>query len=152
VGADCARGEVQAEVLVPRFLRRYPGLRIRYETVTPADLALVDGCTVTTPPRTAWDLARWSPLVEAVVAVDALARRCVFAPAELPAMRAVRPGAKGCRGLDRVVALADPRAESPMESRLQVGLVRAKSDRQMMSSGAFGWLAGWASGRGYGLC
>lgn len=125
LGADCARGEVQAEVLVPRFLRRRPGLRIRYETVTPADLAVVDGCTVTTPVRTAWDLARWCPLVEAVVAVDALARLGAFNPAELLAVRAKRSGAKGCRRLDRVVALANPCAESPMESRLRVGLVQA---------------------------
>jgi Protein of unknown function (DUF559) len=125
LGADCARGEVPAEVLVPRFVRRYPGLRVRYETLIPCDLIEIDGCAATTPLRTAWDLARWRPLVEAVVAVDALARRCAFDPAELLAMRAERPGAKGCRRLDRVVALADPRAESPMESRLRVGLVRA---------------------------
>jgi very-short-patch-repair endonuclease len=125
LGADCARGEVPAEVLVPRFVRRYPGLRVRYETVTESELAVVDGCVVTTPERTAWDLARWSSLVEGVVAVDALARRGAFGPAELLARRAKQPGARGSGRLGRVVALADPRAESPMESRLRVGLVRA---------------------------
>jgi hypothetical protein len=34
-------------------------------------------------------------------------------------------GARGCRRLASVVALSDPRAESPMETRLRVGLVGA---------------------------
>jgi hypothetical protein len=80
---------------------------------------------LTTPARTAWDLARRLPLVEAVVAVDALAHRGAFAPADLLARRAREPGARGCRRLAEVVGLSEPRAESPMESRLRVGLVRA---------------------------
>ncbi|MBO0876556.1 MAG: hypothetical protein J2P19_24535 [Pseudonocardia sp.] len=111
-------------MLVPHFVRRHPGLKVRYETLVPSDVTRADGCAVTTPRRTAWDLARWCPLVEGVVAVDALARRGAFDVADLLAMRVERPGAKRCRRLDRVVVLADPRAESPMESRPRVGLVR----------------------------
>jgi hypothetical protein len=89
--------------------------------------------------------------VEAVVVVDALAG-CVrggggaaggdpaagtgavtgggavaggFAPAELLARRAAEPGARGSRRLVEAVALADPRAESPPETRLRVALIRA---------------------------
>lgn len=87
------------------------------------DLTVVHGLLVTTPERTAWDLGRRLPLVDAVVAVDALAGAGGFHPAELLARRLVEPGARGCRRLDRVVALADPRAESPPETRLRVGLV-----------------------------
>lgn len=88
------------------------------------------GPIVTTPLRTAWDLARRLELVESVVAVDALARRHNrrrpgFDPADLVRLRDRRPGARGCRALDRVVALADPRAESPMETRLRLLLVLA---------------------------
>ncbi|WP_445184416.1 hypothetical protein ACTXG6_39475 [Pseudonocardia sp. Cha107L01] len=48
-----------------------------------------------------------------------------FAPAALLARRAATPGARGCRRLQRVVQLADPRAESPRETRLRLGLVLA---------------------------
>jgi hypothetical protein len=123
--ADVAPRGAPAEVIVPVRARAHPGLRIVRGTVDAADQAVVEGCRVTTPPRTAWDLARRLPLVEAVIAVDALAHRHGFAPALLLARRAAAPGARGCRGLDKVVALADPRSESPQESRLRLGLVLA---------------------------
>lgn len=63
--------------------------------------------------------------MDAVVAVDALARHSGFGPDALLARRAAEPGARGGRRLDRVVALADPRAESVMESRLRLLLVLA---------------------------
>jgi hypothetical protein len=93
--------------------------------VPEADLTFAARCRVTNAVRTAWDLARWLPLVEAVVAVDALARRGCFVPARLLERRGREPGARGCRRLDEVVRLADPRAESPPETRLRVALVRA---------------------------
>jgi hypothetical protein len=125
LGADCAPRDSPADVLVPRYLRRYPGLRVRYGTLAPSDRTWVGGCELTTPLRTARDLARRLPRVEAVVALDALARAGSFAPAELLARRAVERGARGCRRLGEVVALSDARAESPMETRLRLGLVDA---------------------------
>src|ERR1700754_1386968 len=86
---------------------------------------VVGGARVTTPLRTAWDLARRLPLVEAVVAVDALAHSGAFKPADLLARRAMNSGARGCRRLDDVVRLADPRAGSPPETRLRLGLIHA---------------------------
>ena len=145
LGADCAPGDAPAEVLLAPNSRAHPGLLIHRGSATGADLSVVDELPVTSPLRTAWDLARRLPLVEAVVAVDALARvgggrggegdrgggvggggrGGGFAPAELLARRAAEPGARGSRRLAEVVALADPRAESPPESRLRVALVRA---------------------------
>ncbi|MDT7683966.1 MAG: hypothetical protein QOG57_4276, partial [Pseudonocardiales bacterium] len=125
LGADCAPRNAPAEVLVPGYVRAHRGLRIGYAWVPEPDVTLAAGCRVTTAPRTGWDLARRLPLVEAVVAVDALAHRTAFDPADLLARRAGEPGARGCRRLASVVALSDPRAESPMETRLRVGLVRA---------------------------
>lgn len=125
LGADCAPWNAPAEVLVPRFRKRHPRLCLRYGPAWAGDVVDAGGCRVTTPLRTAWDLARRLRLVEAVVAVDALARAGGFAPAELLALRAGSPGARGCRRLDEIVALSDPRAESPPETRLRVGLVRA---------------------------
>jgi very-short-patch-repair endonuclease len=76
--------------------------------------------------RTAFDLARWAPtLIEKVVAVDALAYRHKFG------VEAVRVLARSCLGvigsaeLPRVLALANPLAESPMETRIRLALVLA---------------------------
>lgn len=125
LGADCAPRTAPAEVMVPRFHKSWPGLRVRYGVAAAADLVRREDCLVTGPGRTAWDLARRLPLVEAVVVVDALARRTTFRPADLLERRAQQRGARNCRRLDDVVALADPRAESPGETRLRVRLVRA---------------------------
>jgi hypothetical protein len=126
-GADCAPPGAPAEALLATNSRPHPGLLIRRGTATGADLGTVGGVRVTSPLRTAWDLARRLPLVEAVVAVDALARAAsrTFQPAELSVRRAAEPGARGARRLAEVVTLADPRAESPPETRLRVALVRA---------------------------
>ncbi|MDT7666388.1 MAG: hypothetical protein QOD82_5978 [Pseudonocardiales bacterium] len=152
LGVDCAPDDAPAEVLLATNSRPHPGLLIHRGTATGADLTVVGDLRVTSPLRTAWDLARRLPLVEAVVVVDALAggvRGGVggvaggdpaagtgavtgggavaggFAPAELLARRAAEPGARGSRRLVEAVALADPRAESPPETRLRVALVRA---------------------------
>ena len=123
LGADCARAP--AEVVLPGSTRRHPGLRAYRARLTDHDLTTAAGCRVTTPARTAWDMARRLPLVEAVVAVDALAHRGTFVPADLLARCAREPGARGCRRLAEVAELAESRAESPMETRLRVGLIRA---------------------------
>lgn len=124
-GVDCGPRNAPAEVLITGDVRAHPGLRVHRGPVDDLDLAVVDGCRLTRPARTAWDLARRLPLLEAVVAVDGLARHGRFVPAELLVRRRNRPGARGCRRLDRVVDLADPRAESPQETRLRVLLMDA---------------------------
>ncbi|HEX4359921.1 MAG TPA: DUF559 domain-containing protein [Pseudonocardia sp.] len=127
LGADCAPSGAPAEVLLTTNSRPHPGLLIRRGAASGADVTSVGDVLVTSPLRTAWDLARRLPLVEAVVAVDALARAAsgTFQPAELSVRRSAEPGARGARRLAEVVALADPRAESPPETRLRVALVRA---------------------------
>lgn len=123
LGADVAPARAPAEVLMPHRFRGRPGLLV-HEGVTPEVLE-VGGCRVTTPPRTAWDLCRRLSLDDAVVALDALCRAGGFSPADLLARREAAPGARGCRRLDDVVMLADPRAESPPESRLRLDLRRS---------------------------
>jgi hypothetical protein len=125
LGADCAPSAAPAEVLVARNTRSHPGLTVYYGSPDPADLTYAAGCRITGALRTAWDLSRRLPLVEAVVAVDALARRGHFPPTDLLVRRAAAPIARHSRRLDEIVGLADAAAESPMETRLRVGLVRA---------------------------
>jgi very-short-patch-repair endonuclease len=105
--------------------RAHPRLLIHRSRADGPDLHSADGVRMTSPLRTAWDLARRLSLEEAVVAVDALARVGGFVPDDLLARRRDQPGARGVRGLDEVVALSDPRAESPPETRLRVLLRRA---------------------------
>jgi hypothetical protein len=99
-----------------------PGPVVRNDTLLPGDATLVGGLRVTTALRTAFDLGRRPPLVEAVVAVDALSRVFGFAPREVVPVGYDHLGARGCRQLPAVVALADPRAESPMETRIRLAL------------------------------
>jgi len=82
-------------------------------------------CRVTTALRTAWDLARWLPLAEAVVAVDSMARRGGFVPSRLlerrPGARRARLSATGrgqCGSLTRGrITAGDAAAGRPGPSR-----------------------------------
>lgn len=127
LGADCEPRGAPAEVLVPRYMKPQPQLLVRQGESK--ELEVIDGVLVTDRLRTAWDLGRRLTLWDAVVAVDALAR--VPKPGEPPRFdpfalldrRLAEPGARNSLRLDRVVALADPRAESPMETRMRLAFV-----------------------------
>lgn len=119
LGAPCAPRGVPPEIVAPA-VRARPGLLVHRYSLRPDEIWSARGCRVTSPRRTAWDLARRLDRTEAVVAVDALARRGRFDPKELLAIRAERSRARRCRRLDEIVALANPLAESPMESRLRM--------------------------------
>lgn len=125
LGASCGPPDAPAEVVLPGgCLLRQPGLRVHRGAVLPDEVTTVGGLAVTTRRRTAYDLARWAPsLVEAVVAVDALSCAGTFAPDDLIALRHRHLGARNSRRLPEVVALSDPLAESPMETRTRLALV-----------------------------
>jgi very-short-patch-repair endonuclease len=78
---------------------------------------------VTGPERTAYGLARRTLVVEAVVAVDALAHEHGFDPAAVLAIAREHLGARGSAQLAEVVRLADARAGSPMETRIRLALL-----------------------------
>jgi hypothetical protein len=121
-GAACGPDEAPAELIAPRGdVRSRRGLRVSQYALAATEVCEVGGCRVTTPERTAYDLGRRLPLGPAVAAIDALARVGGFAPASLVDGPI---GARGRRRLMDAVALSDPRAESVMESRLRVLLVR----------------------------
>lgn len=125
LGADCAPPRAPAEVIVPGGQRRYPHLLAHRGDVPGAERRRIGGCVVSTPDRTAWDLGRRPDLTEAVVALDALGRRTGCSLERVRARRHNEPGARGGRRFDRALALADPRADSPMETRLRLLLVQA---------------------------
>jgi hypothetical protein len=150
LGASCGPEDAPAEVALPAgCLLRQPDLLVHRGLLRPDEVTAVDMIGVTTRARTAYDLARFAPsLVEAVVAVDALAvsdpsgsggqhlRRTAsttdrgllspggpFQPADLLFLRNRHLGARNSRRLPDVIALADPLAESPMETRTRLALV-----------------------------
>jgi len=122
LGASCGPADAPAEIVVPRRFRSRPGLRVREDLLSSDEITHVSGVTVTTPIRTAYDLGRRSPLVEAVVAVDALARIAGFSPQELVPFGHPRLGARGSAQLREVARRANPLAESPMETRIRMAI------------------------------
>ncbi|MGD9989224.1 endonuclease domain-containing protein [Pseudonocardia sp.] len=145
LGVRAAPHDAPAEVVVPAAGRRvHQGLVLRRDRLRRRDVWLLDadgrrrphadrsrvlaegGVHVTSPERTAYDLARREPgLVRAVVAVDAVANACRIAPSAVLDVAVRNRGARGITRLPRVVDLADAAAGSPMETRLRLVLVLA---------------------------
>ena len=123
LGASCGPLVAPAEVIVPGRRRAPPGLIVRVEDVPPTERWRVQAVAVTSPVRTALDLACRGSVVEAVVAVDALAHRFVFPPHEVIRCAYDHPGRRGAARLPQVVKLAHSDAESPMETRIRLAIV-----------------------------
>jgi hypothetical protein len=127
LGADVLHPK---EVLVPELtlprdtpMSPRPDLVIRRALLTDDDIAHVGGVEVTRAVRTAFDLARRKGFMEAMTGVDALMHVGAVTADEVLAYAAERPGWRGVRQVPRVLDLADPRTESPMESRLRFVIV-----------------------------
>lgn len=108
-----------------RRLRSDPACVVRRQRFAPGEVALHGGVLLTTPLRTAFDLATRSGLTDAVVAADGLGRLGEFGGADLRSFAGRHPGARGLRRVDPVAALMDPRSESPPETRVRLVLVLA---------------------------
>ncbi|CCG04722.1 hypothetical protein [Blastococcus saxobsidens] len=86
------------------------------------------GVLVTTPMRTALDLARIQPPDEAVVHLDRFLRSRLVTLHELRAAAAATTG-PGCRGIRLAAERADGLAQSPQETRLRLLLHRSSLPR-----------------------
>ncbi len=126
LGASCGPADAPAEVLMLRTggqSYRCPGLRVHRDLVDLAETTVAGPYGITTSVRTAFDLARWvSALREKVVAVDAIAYNCRIDLADVLQMRVRHSGSWGGRHINRVLRLADAKAESPMETRIRMAL------------------------------
>jgi very-short-patch-repair endonuclease len=101
------------------------GVRVHQTVLRPGDRTAVDGVPVSTPLRTAWDVAALEPLGTAVAALDAMVRADALSQPQLRQLAARGAGRFGAARVRRAVELVDPRAESPPESRVRVALVLA---------------------------
>lgn len=78
---------------------------------------------LTTASRTAWDLAAWVNVVDAVSTIDGLLGAGLVTPGQLAEFAIGRAGRRGSVRAKRAFELADGRAQSRPESRLRVNLV-----------------------------
>jgi len=106
-------------------LRSQPGLRVARSCLEPADLWRRGGLPVTSPLRTAFDLARTPDLIAAVTGLDALLFRRVIRAEALRGYLDAHARWTGVRAAATALDLARPDVESPMETRLRLGIVLA---------------------------
>jgi hypothetical protein len=104
----------------PQRITQRPGTRLIRSVLTDDDVVEVDGVRVTSPERTAFDVARLTGGREAVVRLDAVARALDLRLDEVLAYATERKRWQGRSQALRAVRLADPRAASPGETRLRL--------------------------------
>lgn len=123
-GAKWVDANRPAEILYD-YRHAPTGIRTWSDGIGDDEVVVVDGMAVTTPARTALDLARRYPLGAAVAMIDALARatRLKMADVELLADRYM--GRRGIRRARIALPLVDAGAESPRETWLRLLLIRA---------------------------
>ncbi len=99
------------------------GLTARNDTLCAGETTRVAGIPVTTPARTAFDLARHLPRDAAVARLDALMWATPFAVPEVVGMVARHKGVRGLARLGQTLRLVDGGAASPKETWLRLLLI-----------------------------
>ena len=102
-----------------------PGIRSWSDIVADDEIMVINGIRVTTPARTALDIACRYPLGKAVAAIDALARATHLKMADVELLADRYKGRRGIRKARTVLDLVDAGAESPRETWLRLLLIRA---------------------------
>ncbi|NLF03980.1 MAG: hypothetical protein GX593_03065, partial [Actinomycetales bacterium] len=93
-----------------------PGIEPLRSRLEPEDAVVVDGLRLTSPVRTAFDLARKRTLWGGVIAVDRLVHLGIVGLDEFQEYVGRHRGKHGVRQATKVAALANGRAESPPET------------------------------------
>ncbi|MFM9033600.1 MAG: hypothetical protein ACKOQ4_04830 [Mycobacterium sp.] len=100
--------------------RRREGVIVREERIGDDETTRVGGLVVTTPVRTALDLARHLPRLEAVAYLDALCAARGVGAGAIANLASRYPGARGVRRARAVIPEIDPGAQSPKETWLRL--------------------------------
>lgn len=128
--------------------RRPPSGIITWSDRPAADeTQIVAGVPVTTPARTAFDLATRYPIGRAVAAIDALARATKLQRADVNALFARHKGHRNIRQARKALSLVDAGAQSPKETWLRLLIIEAGYPRpqtQIPIHGLYGELVGIA--------
>jgi hypothetical protein len=123
-GAKWVDDRASAQLLYPN--RRPPeGITTWSDRFQDDETSLVDGVRVTTPARTALDIACRYPHGRAVAAIDSLARATKLKVADVELLAERHRGRRGIRAAVDILALVDAGAESPQETRVRLVLIAA---------------------------
>ena len=113
-----------AQLLYPN--RRPPdGITTWSDRFEDDETSFIDGVRVTTPARTALDIACRYPRGRAVAAIDSLARATKLKVADVELLAERHRGRRGIRAAVEVLDLVDAGAESPQETRVRLLLIGA---------------------------
>lgn len=102
-----------------------PGLCVRSDRMAGDEVTEIDGMAVTTPERTALDVACWYPRDLALIVLDDLLRATPFDPADVESLATRYPGRRGIRRARATLELVDGGAQSPKETWLRMLLIDA---------------------------
>ncbi|CKI35416.1 hypothetical protein LTT02_25200 [Mycolicibacterium smegmatis] len=101
------------------------GVVVWSDAIEDDEICLIGDMRVTTPVRTALDLACKFPEDVAVPAIDSLARAAKLKVADIELAAEHHAARRGIRQARTIIALVDPGAESPRETWLRLVVVRA---------------------------
>ncbi|SPM43115.1 hypothetical protein MNAB215_5337, partial [Mycobacterium numidiamassiliense] len=122
--------------------RREPCVQIWEDRIQSDEICVVDGMRVTTPKRTALDLASRFPLDPAVAAIDALVQATHLKMADAEQLVERYRGRRGIKAARTALNLVDGGAQSPKETWLRLLLIRAGFPRpqtQIAVRNEWGW-------------
>ena len=105
--------------------RRAAGVQIWEERIDTDEITVIDGMRVTTPARTALDLARHYRRDLAVAAIDALAQAVEVKMADIELLVDRYRGRRGMKAARVALELVDGGAQSPRETWLRLLLIEA---------------------------
>lgn len=111
--------------LVWRNARTPPLVVTRDELLLDGEVQQLNGLTVTTPERTAFDLGRRGRLGRAVANLDALAAATDFKVSDVEELAARHRHTRGLRQLHAALELVEGGAQSPKETWLRLLLISA---------------------------
>ena len=109
--------------MIRRCGRPPEGIVVRTERLDADDVVLINGLPVTTPERTAFDLARHLPRDIALRHLDALARATDITAPQVQLLADRYPRARGLPRMRIALPLMDGGAQSPRETRLRLILI-----------------------------
>ncbi|WP_182348443.1 hypothetical protein [Tomitella gaofuii] len=101
------------------------GVDVYRDRLGEEDIVTIRGVAITSPARTAFDLARRVPGDDAVIKVDAMYRTRSVRKHQLELYARCHPRVHGARRASEVIALSDEGADSPQETRMRLAIVRA---------------------------
>lgn len=111
--------------LVYQHRRPPAGINTWSDSLSEDEIQTIAGLRVTTPARTALDLACRYPIDRAVAAIDALARATDLKVSEVDSLGERYRGRRGIARARVALPLVDKGAESPRETWLRLLLIRA---------------------------